>query len=176
MMGLFDDRDYRDRDYAAAADWVAELTHGVVTELPAGLPSSCFCPIACALNDALGAPDWDPERFYEDRDEREEYVQAIGGSSYLFSVDGSRICWPFDHARPTESFRKADDETSTNLLDTAIGEGYDLRDDGGDSDDFVVPVADVPDDCFAAGGLVDEFIRRFDAGEFPSLLLDCQED
>lgn len=171
MVGLFDDREYRDRDYAAAADWVAELTGSAVTELPAGIPSSCFCPIACALNDALGAPDWDPERFYDADDERYEYVQGIGGSSYLFSVDGSRIYWPFNAARPIVSFREEDDDTPADLLSTANEEGYDFRDDGGDDCDFVVPVADVP-----AGGLVDEFIRRFDAGEFPSLLLDCRED
>lgn len=173
MIGLFDDRDYRDRDYAAAADWVAELTHGAVTELPPGIHSANFCPMACALNDALHADAWDPERFYGDADERMRYTEGIGGSSYLVSVDAARVVWPFDYAKSVYDFAGPDVDDLDAALDAANLKGYDFADDDPES---VVPVADVPDDCFAAGGMVDEFIRRFDAGEFPSLLLDCQED
>lgn len=155
-MHLFDDASYRDPDYAAAADWIADLTSGQITELPAGANGANFCPIANALSMVFSADAWDASALYGTSAERTKYIESHGGSSELFTVDRNLIEWPATYGEEPADDGGEPDEPPI------YGDTWGLPENGGE---WWVPVTAVPTD-------VARFVARYDAGDFPSLHLE----
>lgn len=154
MSALFDDRSFRDPDYAAAVDFCRELIPFAPDELLPGTHSANFCPIARTLD--RGSVREIPDDL--DRD----WIESNGGLSRLFEVGAAKVAFP----AVDEWWIDLYSEPSEAEIESYLARGYDYDESGGE---FLRRAVVLPEP-------VQRFISRFDSGEFPSLLLEIAEN
>lgn len=167
-----------DVDAHAAREFVRELTHNPEAELMPGLVGCNFCPIAIASAVFYKADPNKPETWIVGdeidldldafRADPRSYADGNGGLPGLFDVNGERVLLPGYVDIPGD----LDIPGSRTSDEWAEAEHVELDQSGGDCARRMVEVSD----DLAPFGIIAEFIRRFDEGEFPALHITTNQE